>query len=349
MDQPSFDEHLGARVDRTGEGATTARLPIRPHHLNHGGVVHGGVYSALLDTAMGSAVVASIPDDWRCATTSIHVQFLESAKDGELRAHGRVVRRGRRVAFVRGEITDAAGRPLASAQGTWQLSPPREDAPFVVVRGTGERLRVGKIVAVGRNYADHVREMGNAPASPPVLFLKPASALVQDGGTLVLPADAGEVHHEVELVVVIGRTAKNVPAERALEHVLGYGVGLDMTLRDVQAAAKSKGEPWAIAKGFDTSAAISAVAPRAEVGDGSGLELALEINGETRQRANTSAMLRSVGELIAYASRWMRLDPGDLLFTGTPAGVGPVRPGDRLEARIESIGALRVKAAAEEA
>jgi 2-keto-4-pentenoate hydratase/2-oxohepta-3-ene-1,7-dioic acid hydratase in catechol pathway len=208
---------------------------------------------------------------------------------------------------------------------------------------------VGKIVAVGRNYAEHVREMGNAPSAPPVLFLKPPSALVQDGGTLVIPADAGEVHHEVELVVVLGKAGKNVPAERALDHVLGYGVGLDMTLRDVQAAAKSKGEPWAIAKGFDTSAAISAVALRERVGDGSGLDLALEINGEPRQRANTSAMLRGVPELIAYASRWMRLDRGDLLFTGTPAGVGPVRPGDRLEARIESIGSLRVNAVAETA
>ena len=354
MGKPRFDDHLGARVEATGDGAD-ASLTIAPHHLNGRGVVHGGVYSSLLDTVMGSAVVAAIPREWWCATTSLSIQFLGGATEGDLRATGRVVRRSRSIAFVSGEVEDASGRVVAVAHGTWHLWPYRPDratppiAPWVVVRGTGERLPVGKIVAVGRNYADHVREMGNAPSAPPVLFLKPASALAHDGEAVVVPAGAGAVHHEVELVVVMGRPAKAVSPESALDHVLGYGVGLDMTLRDVQAEAKSKGEPWAVAKGFDTSAVVSLVAPRDEVGDGSGLDIVLTVNGETRQRASTSAMLHGVRDLVAHVSRLMRLDRGDLLFTGTPAGVGPVRPGDRLEATIERVGALHVGIEAERA
>lgn len=353
MDHSPFHDLLGARVERLGEGIARAIVEIGPHHRNQRGVVHGGVYSATLDAAMGTAVVSAIPAEAWCATTSLTVQFLDGATEGELRARGEVVRRGRAIAFVKGQLTDGHGRLLAVAQGTWHLwdrrpvAPGSEGSAYVTLRASGERLRVGKIVAVGRNYADHVREMGNAPTAPPVLFLKPASALVHDGEAIVLPRGAGEVHHEVELVAVIGRAAKRVPAERAAEHVLAYGVGLDMTLRDAQAAAKSKGEPWAVSKGFDTSAAISSVVPAAEVGDGAGLAIALEVNGEVRQQASTSAMLRGVAELVEYASSAMRLERGDLLFTGTPAGVGPVRPGDRLEARIDRIGALRVRVEAE--
>ena len=217
----------------------------------------------------------------------------------------------------------------------------------VVLRSSGERVRVGKILAVGRNYAAHVAEMGAPRGRPPVIFLKPPSALVQSGGVVVLPADAGAVHHEVELVAVLATHGKAIPAERALGHVLGYAVGLDLTLRDLQMEARGRGEPWSVAKGFDGSAPVSPVAPREEVGDGSGLEISLDVNGERRQESNTSRMLYSVSALIAQTSRWFTLERGDLLFTGTPAGVGPVAVGDVLHARIERVGSLTVTMVAE--
>jgi len=213
------------------------------------------------------------------------------------------------------------------------------------IRGSGEKIRVGKILAVGRNYAKHIEEMGAPPESPPVLFLKPASALVGDGAEIELPAGAGQVHHEVELVVVIGKRGRAIPREEALDHVLGYAVGLDLTLRDRQAEAKQRGEPWSLSKGFDGSAPVSLVAPRDEVGDGSGLALSLDVNDERRQEGNTAQMLRPVADLIAFASRWMTLDRGDLIFTGTPAGVGPIVPGDRVRAELERVGTLTISVA----
>jgi 2-keto-4-pentenoate hydratase/2-oxohepta-3-ene-1,7-dioic acid hydratase in catechol pathway len=216
----------------------------------------------------------------------------------------------------------------------------------VVLRQTGERIPVGKIIGVGRNYAAHVAEMNAPRTGKPLLFLKPSTALVTDGGEVPLPDGAGAVHHEVELVAVIGRPGKAIPVERALDHVMGYAVGLDMTLRDLQSEAKSRGEPWCVAKGFDGSAPVSPVVARDAVGDGSGLEIELKINGERRQEGNTSQMLYGVAELVAFASRWFTLESGDLIFTGTPAGVGPVNPGDRLEARIERVGTLTVTARA---
>jgi len=219
----------------------------------------------------------------------------------------------------------------------------------VVLRESGERVPVGKIVGVGRNYAAHVAEMNAPRTGKPLLFLKPSTALVPDGGEVLLPHGAGAVHHEVELVVVIGKRGKAIPVDAALDHVLGYAVGLDMTLRDLQSEAKSRGEPWCVAKGFDGSAPVSPVVTRDAVGDGSGLEIELDLNGERRQEGNTSRMLYGVAELIAFASRWFTLEPGDLVFTGTPAGVGPVEPGDRLEARIQKVGTLTVTARAEPA
>jgi fumarylpyruvate hydrolase len=346
---PRFNKYLGIEVDRTSNGESEAHLDLGPHHLNRRGVVHGGVIAALLDTALGTAVISSIPKEWWCATISLSVQFLEAVHEGRVTARGRVLRKGRRVAFAGGEVHDAAGRLVASAQGSLHLWPYRPEMerpvsePFVVARGTGERIRVGKILAVGRNYADHTREMGWKEAAPPVLFLKPPSAIVHDGGTVRIPRDVGEVHHEVELVVVIGTPGRAIPQEAALEHVLGYAVGLDMTLRDLQSAAKAKGEPWALSKGFDTSAPVSLVAPRGEVGDGSGLALSLDVNGSRRQETDTSAMIHGVAAIVSFASRLITLDRGDLIFTGTPAGVGPVRPGDRLEASLDRVGTLAVR------
>jgi 5-carboxymethyl-2-hydroxymuconate isomerase len=350
MPVPPFNQYLGVEVDRMEKGEAQASLVVGPHHLNGRGVAHGGVISALLDTVLGAAVIASIPKEWWCATISLSVQFLEGAREGRIVASGKVVRRGKRVAFADGEVRDGSGRLLATASGSWHLWPfrpgvaaPAETTPFVVMRGTGERIPVGKILCVGRNYADHVKEMGNAAGVPPVLFLKPPSAIVHDGGVVRLPEGTADVHHEVEMVVVIGKSGRAIAEAAAFEHVLGYAVGLDLTARDVQAEAKKKGEPWTLAKGFDGAAPVSTVAPRAEVGDGSGLRLSVEVSGATRQDDTTSKMIHGVASLVALASRWITLERGDLLFTGTPSGVGPVRPGDVATARLEKVGELRVR------
>jgi uncharacterized protein (TIGR00369 family) len=343
-----FHEWLGIEVETRAEGRTVYHLNIQPAHRNGAGAVHGGVIAALLDSAMGSAVVTAIPKEWWCSTTSLAVQFLEGTGSARLTARGTVMRRGARVAHVSGELVDGDGKLIATAQGSWHLRPHRpgsEPPPsrYVVVRGTGERIGVGKIVAVGRNYAEHIREMGGSGEEPPVLFLKPATALAHDGDEIVLPAGLGQVHHEVELVAVIGKTGREIPEAEALDHVLGYAVGLDLTLRDLQSEAKKKGEPWATAKGFDGSAPVSLVAPREEVGDGSGLEIEVAVDGVVRQKDSTSRMIHGVAALVAHASKLMTLERGDLLFTGTPKGVGPVEPGSTAVARLASVGTLTVR------
>jgi len=297
---------------------------------------------------MGAAVISAIPKEWWCATTGLSIQFLAGASEGTLQAKGKVTRRGRSIAFVQGEAHDAKGRLVATAQGTWHLWPHKPELErasnesFVVIQGSGERLRVGKILAVGRNYADHNAEMGNAPSVPPVLFLKPPSALVHDRGSVTLPTGLGSVHHEVELVVVIGRSGRAIPEETALDHVLGYAVGLDLTLRDLQSEAKKKGEPWDLAKGFDGSAPVSNVVLREHAGDLATLALTLDVNGVRRQEGSLTAMLHGVAPLVAYASRWITLERGDLLFTGTPSGVGPLLPGDTVVGRLSDLVSVTV-------
>ena len=350
MQPPPFTRYLGIEFARRDSSGAVATLELGPQHLNMRGVVHGGVLTALLDSALGAAVVASIPPEWWCATTSLSTQFLAGTGEGRVTAAARVVHRGARVAFASGEVRDAKDRLVATAHGTWHLWPHRPGrretaatADGVVLRGSGELLRVSKIVAVGRNYREHNAEMGGPRDAPPVLFLKPPSALRSSGEPVAIPVDAGAVHHEVELVAVIGRKTQAVAAEAALEHVLGYAVGLDLTLRDLQSEAKKRGEPWSVAKGFDGSAPVSLVAPREAVGDGAGLAIELEVNGARRQSGNTSEMIHGVAALVAFASRYMTLERGDLLFTGTPAGVGPLVPGDRVTARIERVGELELE------
>ncbi len=208
---------------------------------------------------------------------------------------------------------------------------------------SGVTVVPGKLICIGRNYAAHAAEMGAEAPEEPMIFLKPSTALVGHGGRIVLPAMSEDVHHEVELVVVLGRGGKNIPEADALDHVDAYAVGLDMTARDLQARAKSKGHPWSVAKGFDTFAPLGPLVEARKIRDPQDLEIKLVINDEVRQHGHTSRMIHTVAKLIAYASRIFTLLPGDLIFTGTPEGVGPVHDGDRLEATISGIPPLRVR------
>ncbi len=205
------------------------------------------------------------------------------------------------------------------------------------------KIRPGKILCIGKNYALHAAEMRSQVPKAPVVFLKPSTALVRDGGAVILPALSEDVHHEVELVAVIGQCAHNVSEHDALSFVEGYAVGLDMTARDLQDAAKRKGHPWSVSKGFDTFAPLGTVVSARDVPDPQDLELALTVNGINRQRAHTSAMVFSVAALVAWCSSIFTLEPGDLLYTGTPHGVGPVHAGDLLVATCTGLPPLRVR------
>ncbi len=212
----------------------------------------------------------------------------------------------------------------------------------ITLPGSGRVVRPGKLLCIGKNYARHAAEMKSAVPEEPVVFLKPATALVGHGGAVVLPAMSREVHHEVELVAVVGRGGKNIPEADALAHVAAYAVGLDMTARDLQLKAKQKGHPWSIAKGFDTFAPLGDLAPAEAVPDPQALDLRLTLNGAVRQASHTGDMVFPVATLIAYCSRIFTLEPGDLLYTGTPEGVGPVEDGDVLEATATGLPPLRV-------
>lgn len=197
-----------------------------------------------------------------------------------------------------------------------------------------------KIVAIGRNYAEHAEEMRSEIPKEPVIFLKPPSSLIGPNSTIVLPEMSKRVEHEVELAVIMGKRAKNVPEEDAMDHVFGYTILLDITARDIQAEAKKRGLPWSVSKGFDTFAPVGPrIALRDEINPYN-LDIWLKVNGELRQRGNTSDMLFKIPRLIAYISNIMTLEPGDIIATGTPKGVGPIEDGDVIEAYVEGIGTL---------
>lgn len=201
----------------------------------------------------------------------------------------------------------------------------------------------GKLICIGRNYAKHAAELGNAIPTSPMIFLKPASSLVPGGGQIVIPENSNDVHHEVELVCLIGRQGKDIPESEALDHVAGYAVGLDMTARDIQQRAKEKGHPWSVAKGFDTFAPLGDFVPASDVPDPQDLTIKLSVNGSVRQDGHTGDMIFPVQRLIEYASTIFTLMPGDLLFSGTPEGVGPVGSGDRLEASVSGLPLLEIQ------
>ena len=209
----------------------------------------------------------------------------------------------------------------------------------------GEQLNPGKIIGLGRNYLDHIRELGNKVPERAVIFCKPQSSLLEDGGTIILPEFANECHHELELAVLIGRSGKKIMAEQALDYIAGYAVALDLTLRDLQGELKEKGLPWDIAKGFDTSCPLSSFVPADQVADPNNLNLQLKVNGVIRQQGNTARMMRSVEEIIAEISIYFTLEPGDIILTGTPAGVARINSGDLLEGTIEQVGSLKVTVA----
>lgn len=210
------------------------------------------------------------------------------------------------------------------------------------IKGDGE-MTIGKIVCLLRNYRAHAAEMKVAPPKEPYFFLKPSTSIVHDGGKVVIPPHSRNIHHEVELAVVIGRVASKVPKAEALKYVRAYAVLIDVTARDVQDEAKKESRPWAAAKGFDTFAPISEAVLSEIVGDPHTLEIWLKVNGEMRQTGNTAEMIFDVPTVIEYVSHIMTLEPGDVIATGTPEGVGLLRAGDEVEAFVERVGTVKVQ------
>jgi fumarylpyruvate hydrolase len=218
---------------------------------------------------------------------------------------------------------------------------PPPATPSVAVAGTEQRFPVHRIYCVGLNYADHIREMGSDPKSTPlVFFMKPADAVAANGAVIPYPPATTNFHYEIELVVALGRGGREVAPQEALGLVFGYAAGNDLTRRDLQKAAKGRGDPWDTAKGFDHAAPLGAIRPAA-LGHISRGRIWLNVNGERRQQSDISEMVCDVAQIIAALSQLFELKPGDLIFTGTPSGVGPLKPGDRLEGGIEGLEVLR--------
>ncbi|WP_114238908.1 fumarylacetoacetate hydrolase family protein [Dyella sp. C9] len=222
---------------------------------------------------------------------------------------------------------------------SYAITPPA--IPSLPIIGSDQRFPVRRIFCIGRNYAEHAREMGaTVDKETPLFFCKPADAVVTDGADVPYPQATQDLHHEVELVVALGAGGRDIPAERAAGLVWGYGVGLDLTRRDIQAIAKAKSHPWDVAKAFDHSAPVSALRPAGDVQLGPDTTLTLSINGQQRQHGRLGDMVYSVPEIIAMLSALFELKAGDLIFTGTPAGVSAIQRGDRFHAEAHGIATL---------
>jgi len=208
------------------------------------------------------------------------------------------------------------------------------------IKNSKQEFTVGKIVCVGRNYAEHAKELGNEIPDKPVIFLKPTSALIHSGEKIINPTFSQNMHHEVELVLLIGKKIKNANKSEGEDSIIGYGVGLDMTLRDLQNELRKAGNPWTIAKCFDTSAVVSDFVLKSDYKLTLDEEISLSVNGQIRQKEKLSKMLFRPAEIVEYISSLMMLEEGDLIFTGTPAGVGKVEVGDRLVGEIQNVGKL---------
>ena len=207
----------------------------------------------------------------------------------------------------------------------------------------GDPFPVRRIYCVGRNYAAHAREMGHDPdREPPFFFMKPADAILPNRSTMPYPPMTKDLHHEIEMVVAIAEGGVNISENKALNHVFGYGVGLDMTRRDVQGEAKKLGRPWDFGKGFDASAPCARLSPASKVGHISKGAIWLKVNGEVRQKSDIDMLIWSVPECIAFVSKYMRLEPGDLIYSGTPEGVAAVKKGDKLVGHVDGLEDLEV-------
>ena len=219
----------------------------------------------------------------------------------------------------------------------------------VPVVGSAAQFPVHRIYCVGRNYEEHAKEMGHTGREPPFFFLKPADALVVvnagEIGTLPYPSLTHNLHHEIELVVAIGVGGQNIKAADAAHHIFGYAVGLDMTRRDLQNDMKKQGRPWCIGKAFDASAPIGPITPAAQAGDITQADIDLSVNGQERQRSQIAQLIWNISETIEQLSTAWALQPGDLIFTGTPAGVGPVNRGDTLSGSVTGLTPLTLKVA----
>lgn len=226
---------------------------------------------------------------------------------------------------------------------------PAPDLMSIPVIGQAGRFPVRRIYCVGRNYEDHAKEMGFSGREAPFFFMKPADAIVvvEDGetGTIAYPTLTRNLHHEIELVAAIGKGGRDIAAADAHKHIFGYAVGLDMTRRDLQADMKKQGRPWDIAKGFDQSAPIGPIVPVAQAGDVEKADIALQVNGTSRQASNVAKLIWTIAETIEHLSAAWELQPGDLVFTGTPEGVAAVVAGDVLEGSVSGLPALKIKIA----
>ena len=217
----------------------------------------------------------------------------------------------------------------------------------VAVAGSSARFPVRRVFCVGRNYAAHAREMGSDPnREPPFFFTKPADAVVPASGAVPYPPATNDMHHEIELVVALKAGGKDIDAAQALDLVWGYGVGLDLTRRDLQAVAKDAGRPWDMAKGFDASAPCSALHPVSDVGHPAQARIWLEVNGTLRQEGNLDEMIWPIADVIASLSRLVTLAPGDLIYSGTPSGVGALQPGDRVRGGVDGVDTFELTIAA---
>lgn len=210
----------------------------------------------------------------------------------------------------------------------------------IKIKNSAQQIPIGKIVCIGRNYAEHAKELGNEVPAKPVLFLKPASAVIYSGDEIVYPSFGNDLHHEVELVLLIGAKVKDTSPEESENAIAGYGVGLDMTLRDVQSKLKSKGHPWTLAKCFDTSAVISDFILKEDYELSHDEKITLSVNGVIKQEDTLASMIFNPAKIAEYISSVMTLEKGDLIFTGTPAGVSKVNRGDKLVGKIEGISEL---------
>ena len=220
-------------------------------------------------------------------------------------------------------------------------------APITMPVAGGGSFPVRRIYCVGRNYEEHAKEMGFTGREPPFFFMKPADAIVNvaEGtiGEIPYPAGTSNLHYEIELVAAIGIGGANIKAADAMKHVWGYAVGLDMTRRDLQGVAKKEGRPWEIGKAFDQSAPIGPIVPAAAAGNPGNAAITLSVNGQMKQSSSTSKLIWSIAESIEHLTTYWRLEPGDLIFTGTPEGVGAVVSGDLMEGAVAGVGSLKVK------